>query len=187
MSQPSSPSVTELLNRWCQGDEQAAEQAFSALYPELKKIARRALGRGRAPDALATTELVHEAFLRLEAQRDVAWQNREQLLAIASMMMRRAVVDDVRFRGRARRGGGVAPAELDSGIAARDPISDSFVLADAIEHLRKAYPRAAAVVTMRYFGGMTMPEIAAALDLSLSTVEGDRRLAMAWLRRHFAA
>lgn len=178
--------LTELLNRWIAGDARIAEEVFETLYPELKVIAHAQLARARGGE-IQTTELVHEAYIRLQKQRAVEWKSREHLFGIASLLMRRLLVDSIRAQGAERRGAGAVRIELDEeSLVARTTGEEALDLDAALEKLELEAPRPAAVVTMRYFGGMTMEEIATALEISVSTVESDWRFARAWLRRSLA-
>lgn len=179
-----SPALSDLLARWCRGDGAACAEVFERLYPDLKRLARRALRRGAGRQSLQTTDVVHEAFLRLQVQHHASYQNQDQLCAVASLMMRRLIVDRIRARQRQRRGGGRVRIDLGDAVLIEQPAgADALAVGDAIARLEGRHPRPAAVITMRFFGGMTVPAVAHALALSISTVEADARLALAWLRR----
>ena len=178
--------VTRLLQAWQAGDETALEPLLAATYPELRRIAHNFFrGEARAV-TLQPTALVHEAFLRLIGQNRVDWKGRAHFLGIAATMMRRILVDRARARAAAKRGAApglpitvVDPIARASG---RAPI-DVLALDQALERLASLDPQQARLVELRYFGGLTIDETAAALDISSATVERDWRSARAFLRR----
>ena len=178
--------VTRLLQAWQAGDETALEPLLAATYPELRRIARNFFrGEARAV-TLQPTALVHEAFLRLVGQNRVDWKGRAHFLGIAATMMRRILVDRARARAAAKRGAAAGPP-----ITVVDPIArasgrapiDLLALDQALERLAGLDPQQARLVELRYFGGLTIDETAAALDISTATVERDWRSARAFLRR----
>jgi RNA polymerase sigma factor (TIGR02999 family) len=178
--------VTRWLVAWQAGDEAALEPLLAALYPELRRIAHN-LFRGEARAlTLQPTALVHEAFLRLIDQNRVDWQGRAHFLGVAATMMRRILVDRARARATAKRGAGAGPpvtlVDPMARAATRAPI-DLLALDQALERLAGLDAQQARLVELRYFGGLTIDETAAALDVSTATVERDWRSARAFLRR----
>lgn len=167
------------------------EDIFPVIYAELKKVARRYLGRERRNHTLQPTALVNEAWLRLENQHGNEWQGRTHGLAIAAQAMRRLLVDHGRHQKRQKRGGGVAPVALDELMKAATtrevPVEDLLTLEDALTRLESVDPRAAQVVSLRFFSGLSAPEVAAHLGVSLRTVEADWTHARAWLKREMSA
>ena len=175
--------VTTLLQKW-NVDVEARSDALELLYDDLKRHAARWLRREHA-STLSTTALVHESYLRLEHQKR-PWQSREQFLAIAARMMRRILVDRARARRAAKRA--VLLVELQEVDAIEKPPSaDIVAVDDALHDLSKEDYRAAHLVELRYFGGMTQDEAAAALSVSPATAARDWAYARAWLFRRLRA
>ena len=168
----------------------SADDIFPLIYGELKKVARRYLGRERRNHTLQPTALVNEAWLRLENQHGSEWQGRTHGLAIAAQAMRRLLVDHGRHQKRQKRGGGAAPMALDELVKAATmgavPVEDLLTLEAALTRLETVDPRAAQVVSLRFFSGLSAPEVAEHLNVSLRTVEADWTHARAWLRRELA-
>jgi RNA polymerase sigma factor (TIGR02999 family) len=172
--------VTALLKVW-NVDAGARDDALDLLYAELKRHAARHLRRERADHTLSTTALVHESYMRLAAQGGV-WQNRDQFLAVASRMMRRILVDYARARAANKRA--ALFVELNEAEAA-GPVrsADLLELDDALDELSREDARAAQLVELRYFSGMTQDEAAAVLSVSAATAARDWQYARAWLFR----
>ena len=154
----------------------AASQLFPLVYGELRKVARNYLGRERAEHTLQPTALVNEAWLRLRDQRRVDWQGRTHVLAVGAQAMRRVLIDHGRGRRRQKRGGGEAHVTLHTWLNAVNDqpveVEDALALDAALTKLATVDERQASIVEMRYFGGMTVPEVAEALGVSVRTVEG---------------
>ncbi len=167
-----------------------AEDIFPAIYSELQKVARRYLSRERRNHTLQPTALVNEAWLRLENEHGAEWQGRTHGLALAAQAMRRLLVDHGRHQKRQKRGGGVAPVQIDDLLHAAAtgavPVEDLLTLEAALTRLEAIDPRAAQVVSLRFFSGMSAPEVAQHLGVSLRTVEADWTHARAWLKRELA-
>ena len=181
---PLPDDLTRLLLAWRDGEPGALDRLAPLVYDELRRQARRQLHGERAGHTLQPTALVHEAFLRLVEQRRAQWQNREQFFAVASRAMRRVLVDHARARMAAKRGDGQTLVALDEARApSASPGVDVLALDRALDRLAGLDPRQARVVELRYFGGLTAPETAAALDVSLATVNRDWAMARAWLFR----
>jgi RNA polymerase sigma-70 factor, ECF subfamily len=161
----------------------ALDEIMPVLYADLRRLARSFLGRERKGHTLQPTALVHEAYLRLSGQNSVDWQNRAQVLALAARMMRRVLLDHASSRGRAKRGGG--ERLLVGGEAAGTfPAPVDFIDLDrALTQLQQRDPQQAAVVELRFFGGLTIDETAGALNLSAATVEREWSTARLWLSR----
>ena len=168
----------------------AAGELFPMIYGELRRVARRYLGRERKNHTLQPTALVHEAWMRLQNDRAVQWHGRTQGLALAAQAMRRLLVDHGRHQKRDKRGGGVAPVTLDdllkAAATAAVPVEDLLTLEAALTRLEVVDPRGAQVVILRFFSGMSSPEVAEHLQVSVRTVESDWTHAKAWLRRELA-
>ena len=172
--------VTALLRTW-NSDPAARSDVLELLYSELKRQAARHLRAERADHTLCTTALVHEGYLRLAAQKG-AWQNRHQFLAVASRMMRRILVDHARSRRATKRE--ALLVELDEAETPAVALSaDLLALDEALDDLALEDPRAAQLVELRYFSGLTQDEAAAALSVSMATVARDWTFARAWLFR----
>jgi RNA polymerase sigma-70 factor, ECF subfamily len=168
----------------------APTELFPVIYGELRRVAKRYLNRERKNHTLQPTALVHEAWLRLQNDRGIEWQGRTHGLALGAQAMRRLLVDHGRFQKREKRGGGAQPVALDDLLKAATtgavPIEDLILLEAALTRLEAVDPRAAQVVALRFFSGMSNPEVAEHLKLSVRTVEGDRSHAKAWLKRELS-
>lgn len=172
--------VTALLRDW-NSDASARSDVIELLYNELRRQAARHLRRERADHTLCTTALVHESYLRLASQKG-AWQNRDQFLAVASRMMRRILVDHARGRRASKREALLVELhEID--IPEPRQSVDLVALDEALDDLALEDPRAAQLVELRYFSGMTQDEAAVALSVSMATVARDWTFARAWLFR----
>jgi RNA polymerase sigma-70 factor, ECF subfamily len=179
--------VTAILRAWTGGDERALDRLLPVLYEELRRTARAYMRRERSGHTLQTTALVNEVFLRLVDIHQVQWHDRVHFLTLAAQLMRRILVDHARRRGYRKRGGGERPVPLDESAMISPGWSPHFVAVDdALNGLAKQDARKAKVVEMRFFGGLSVEETAAALDVSTQTVLRDWSLAKAWLRREMA-
>jgi RNA polymerase sigma factor (TIGR02999 family) len=179
-----SPSVTKLLLEWGHGSSVARDELMPLVYEELRRLAGARLRDERADHTLQATAIVHEAYLRLVDQRRVRWRNRAHFFAIAARMIRRILVDHARRRQAGKRGGGRVRVTMDeewAGLAERD--LDLVALDEALRELAELDPELARLVEMRFFGGLTIEETAAALEISPATVKREWAAARAWLRR----
>lgn len=175
-------SVTAWLQAWTAGDREAGEHLFALVYPELKKLARRFLARERADVPLGATELVHETFLRLVAQRQDHWQNRDQFFALAATLARRVLVDQAKHGRRRKRGGGVIHVTFEEGLLPGEPLNvDLLALDDALVELARIRLTTARIVELRFFAGLDLVETARILGVSRATVLRQWRFAKAWL------
>jgi RNA polymerase sigma factor (TIGR02999 family) len=174
--------ITELLVAWRHGDEAALQQLIPLVHRELHQIARRCLKGERPGHTLQPTALVNEAYLRLVDVRRVNWKNRTHFLAMSARLMRRVLVDFARSRQYQKRGGGVMKVSLDEahGVSTERG-QDLVALDEALTTLSAVDERKARVIEMRFFGGLTVEETAAVLNVSRETVLRDWRLARAWL------
>jgi RNA polymerase sigma-70 factor, ECF subfamily len=175
--------ITGWLRAWSNGDEAALERLTPLVYGELHRRARRLMGRERDGHSLQPTELIHEAYLRLVGSTPVDWHDRSHFYALAARLMRQILVDHARSRGRQKRGGAALPVTLDEGVMCPQGSLDLGRLDDALQALADTDGRKSRVVELRFFGGFSVDEVAAILDVSPQTVLRDWRLAKAWLQR----
>lgn len=178
--------ITHLLHNWKSGDEQAMNRLMGIVYDQLKLMAHRYTIKEKADNTLNTTGLVHEAFLRIVDQQN-SYQNRSHFYAIVATCMRRVILEVARSRKTQKRGSGVPKIELkDYFLISSDDAAQILAVNDALTRLEQFDERVAQVVEMRYFGGMTLTEIADALECSPATVKRDWRLAKTWLHAEFS-
>lgn len=193
MSEDAKTRITEILEDRG-ADAQSADELMGLVYDQLRRLAQGYLMRERAGHTLDATALVHEAYEKLVDQRSVDWNGRSHFFAVGAQAMRRLLVDHARGRGREKRGGSRDRVTLDAsrldpggsepGVGQVDIAFEELLeLDDALTQLATLDPRAARIVELRYFSGLTVPEVAEALEISVSTVEGDWRHARSWLRR----
>jgi RNA polymerase sigma factor (TIGR02999 family) len=176
--------ITQLLRAWGGGDEQALEQLTPLVYDELRKAAKRHMGRERDGHTLQTTALINEVYLRLVDLDGVGWQDRTHFFAICARLMRRILTDYARSRSYLKRGGDARRVTLDEALlVAADPPLDLMALDGALSKLGEVDSRKSSVVELRFFGGLTLKEIAEVLKISSDTVTRDWNLAKAWLMR----
>ncbi len=172
--------VTELLQRWNGGDADARQAVIERIYDELGAIAGRYLAGERAAVDLQPTALVHEAYMRLVDIDRIEWQGRAHFLAMAARIMREFLVDAARRRNAAKRDGGIQVTL--AGIAGDgQPATEILALNEALERLAAADPDRALLVELRFFGGLTIEETAAVLELSPTAVKRSWRVARGWL------
>ena len=177
-------SVTQLLVDWSQGDQAALNKLMPLVYSELRRLARNHLRRERLDHTLQPTALVNEAYLKLADQRRVRWQNRAQFFGVAAQLMRRILVDHAREHQAAKRGGAdqqrlsITSAE---GLA-KQPGVDLLALNEALDELATTDPQQSRIVELKFFGGLSVEEIAEVLGISHATVGRDWKMARAWLR-----
>lgn len=184
MSEEASGGVTQLLLEWRAGDESALEKLIPLVYRELRAVARQCLRAERGGNTLQTTALVHEAYLRLVQSSRVQWRDRAHFFAVTAQLMRRVLVDEARKRLVQKRGGGRTRVTLDEDAACTaEPPIDLLALDDALIRLARHAPRKARVVELRYFGGLTIEESAAAMEVSPDVVKREWRTARLWLLR----
>lgn len=177
------PNITRILERWGSGDESALEELVPLLYKELRRMAANYLRRERHELTLQPTALINEVFIRLIDQHDINWQSRAHFFGIAARLMRRILVDRVRVRQAAKRGGQHYSLSLSKAdqIAGR-PNIDLLALNLALQKLDKLDPLQVRIVELRFFGGLTIEESAEVLSVSHATLERHWKVARAWLR-----
>jgi RNA polymerase sigma factor (TIGR02999 family) len=177
-------TVSQLLQAWGRGDLQAREDLIPLVYRQLRQQAAAYLRHERRDHTLQPTALVNEAYIRLQGQQRVAWLNRAQFLGVAAQIMRRILVDHARERQAAKRAGGVK-VTLDDEVGTVQPFDCELLgLNDALQELARLDERQAQIVEMKYFGGLSEEEVAAALSLSRATITREWQSARAWLYRH---
>jgi RNA polymerase sigma factor (TIGR02999 family) len=176
------PSVTELLHRTADGSKDAEAALIAVVYSELRQIARRLMRGEAANHTLQPTALVHEAYLRLAQPKGVAFNDRTHFFAVAATVMRRILVDYARAKRADKRGGGERSAVdlLGPSINLDEP-ERVLAIDVALNRLSQLDERQARIVELRFFAGMTIDEIAEALEISPSTVKREWQLARAWL------
>ena len=174
--------VTLLLGRWRDGDQAALDALIPAIYRQLRHVARARL-RGEGPSqSLLTTDLVHEAYLRLAGVDSLTFENRAHFFAVAARLMRQILVDHARRKHADKRGAGVTVLDIDEPSPGVAPVSVDILALDlALEELAAIDHRASRVVELKFFAGMTIEETATTLDVSTATVERDWTMAKAWL------
>ena len=192
MNHPSNPGepepetsgeVTLLFDRWRGGEDEARAELVTLLYHELRQLARTQLSREHGHRTLQPTELLNEALARLLGS-EVTPENRSHFFSLAARAMRRVLVDHARKRSASKRFDPRERVELDAGeTPSEEPDLDVLAVHHALERFAEIAPRPARLVELRYFGGLTNPEAAEVLDISLASVERDWRLARLWLRR----
>ena len=174
--------MTGLLQAWGEGDPAARDRLIPLIYDELRRRAAGQLRRERAGHSLRPPDLVHETYLRLRAQNS-GWQNREQLFAVASKLMRRILVDHARKRAAAKRGGGLRLTLTEDLAAPPAAEPDMLDLDTALDELQAMDERLATLVELRFFGGLGIEEAARALEVSVATANRDWVTARSWLYR----
>jgi RNA polymerase sigma factor (TIGR02999 family) len=184
MVSPRPPDVTALLAGWAGGDRQALDQLVPLVHAELRRLAMRQMAGERAGHVLAATALVNEAYLRLIDITRVQWQDRRHFFAVASSVMRRILVDLARAQHNLKRGGQFVRVTFsdDLPVVAAHPPS-IMAVHEAIESLAAVDERKSRVVEMRFFGGLSVQEIADVLDVSPETVKRDWKFSKSWLAR----
>jgi RNA polymerase sigma factor (TIGR02999 family) len=176
--------VTQIVNKITAGDKLAAEQLFPLLYDEFRKLARRYLKNEAFGHTLEPTALVHEAYLKMVDQTRVEWHGKTHFFAVGAQAMRRILVDHARRRHRVKRGGGRLRITLDESLAiSTEKSEDLLALDEALSKLAEVDPRQATIVELRFFGGLSVAEVAEVLGVSKRTVEGEWTMVRAWLRR----
>ena len=181
------PEITRLLAEWSGGNQAALDTLIPVIYDELRRLASNYMRGERSGHLLQTTALVNEAYMRLLERRNVSCQTRSQFFAVAAQVMRRVLVDYARSRDRAKRGlGAVALSLEDVAILSENRADELLSIHAALDRLEALDPRKGRVFEMRYFGGMSLEEVAGTLSISAVTVERDWKMAKLWLRREIA-
>jgi RNA polymerase sigma factor (TIGR02999 family) len=184
MRTPPPNEITQFLLRWSRGDKSALDQLMPVVYDELYKLAHSYLRRERPGHTLQPTALINEAYLRLIKQDFPEWLSRGHFYGVAAQLMRQILVEYARARAADKRGGGAQKFSLDEALTFSDEKAAELVtLNDALIALAKFDERKVRIIELRYFGGLSLEETAAALGLSIATIGNEMRLARAWLRR----
>jgi RNA polymerase sigma factor (TIGR02999 family) len=184
MATRSSQGITQLLERWSQGDEEALDQLMPLVYDELHRLAGAYLRSERREHTLQPTALVNEAYLKLIQQRNIQWQNRAQFFGVAAQLMRRILVDHARATYADKRGGDRVNVSLKNiGAFGTQPTTDVLALHDVLNRLAEIDADQSRIVELRFFGGLTIDEAAEVMQVSHSTVEREWKIAKAWLKR----
>jgi RNA polymerase sigma-70 factor (ECF subfamily) len=184
MATRSPEGVTQLLERWSQGDEEALGQLMPLVYDELHRLAGAYLRRERREHTLQPTALINETYLKLIDQRHPNWKNRAQFFGVAAQLMRRILIDHARRHHASKRGGDRLNVSLRNlGAFGNQPDADLLTLHDALERLAKIDPEQSRLVELKFFGGLTIEETAEVMEVSHGTVEREWKIARAWLKR----
>ena len=173
--------ITGLLDRWRSGDVEAANQLMEMVYGDLHKIAAREMRREHGEHTLQTTAVLHEAYLRIFRSAPVEWKDRAHFFAVAAQQLRRVLLDHARRANSEKRGGGIVKLPLldsDVGVNIDERL---LALDEALVRLEGLDPRAAKVVELRFFGGLTESDSAEVLDISIATLKRDWDFAKTWL------
>jgi len=179
---PAPFDVTGLLKRWSAGDPQARDELIPLVYDRLRQLAHQRLRHAPGQHSLNTTALVHETYLRLVDAPRVDLPDRAHFLALAAQVMRNFLINHAHARRAAKRGGGLAPVQLEEALWLSDEDLDAVTeLHEALERLKALNSRQSELLEHRYFGGLSLEETAAVLGLSLATVKRELRSARAWL------
>ena len=179
--------ITRLLRAWTGGQAGAPERLMPLVYEELHRLAKRYMVREREGHTLQATALVHESYLRLIDASSVTFEDRAHFFGMCATLMRRILVDSARSHGAWKRGGDWRPVQLEEALVVSAESDVDFVgLDDALKALEKEDPRKSRVVELRFFGGLSVQETAAALKISVETVMRDWKLAKSWLRRELS-
>jgi RNA polymerase sigma factor (TIGR02999 family) len=184
---PPKPDITTLLRAWTAGNRRALDELLPIVYEELRQLAHARMQGERHGDVLQTTALVNEAYLRLVDIHQLHWQDRAHFFAVSAELMRRILVDQARARACLKRGGGTARISLEEcATIEQEREAELLDLDDALRALEKLDERKGRIVNLRFFGGLTVEETAAVLDVSPQTVHRDWKLSKAWLTREMS-
>jgi RNA polymerase sigma-70 factor, ECF subfamily len=187
MSKVSQEDITGLLLKWSNGDKAALDQLIPIVYEELRRLARGQMRRERADDSMQTTALVNEAYIRLVDYKRMRPEDRSHFLGIAAQAMRRILIERARSRNSTKRGSGMPrlPLEEAANLAEAND-AEMVALDEALINLATFDPRKSQIVELKYFGGLTIVEIAKVVGVSTPTVERDWHMAKIWLHREIS-
>ena len=182
-----SETITQLLQKWSDGDKKALDELMPLVYSELRRMANKYLRSERSDHTLQPTALVNELYLRLTAQDRFTYKDRARFFGMAAKLMRSILVDHARKRKAVKRGGEPYMLSLSKADRiSRKPDLDLVLLDDALNRLAVLNPQYSETVELRFFGGLTIQETAEVLSVSHATVERDWSFARAWLRREMS-
>jgi RNA polymerase sigma factor (TIGR02999 family) len=177
--------VTRVLLDWNRGDPEALNELVSLVFADLRRLARKCMGKERVDHTLQPTALVHELFLKLSGQRKVDWENRTQFFSFAAQLMRNLLVDHARRRSTEKRGQGVPRLSLDEALGVPSELGVELEALDqALSDLARLDPRQSRIVELRFFAGLSVDEVREVLGCSRATVIRDWRTAKLWLLRY---
>lgn len=180
--------VTQLLDAVATGKREASEKLLPLVYGDLRKLATARMARLAPGQTLQATALVHDAYLRLVGSNELGWQGRAHFFGAAARAMRDILADHLQRKGSLKRGGHFRRVGENTAmeLSCDGPSDDALAVEEALQEFEHAYPRKAEVVTLSFFGGLTIEEVAEVLELSSRTVERDWRFAKAWLNSRLA-
>jgi RNA polymerase sigma factor (TIGR02999 family) len=182
MGNPARTAVTQVLRRLTDGEEQAAASLLPLVYAELRRLARSRMAKIPPGQTLQPTALVHEAYLHLVGSRDPGWESRGHFFAAAARAMREILVTQARRKAALKRGGDRLRLDAeDLPLSIEPPSEDLLALNEALEHLERDDPRKGRIVMLRYFAGLSREETAAALGLTVRTIDREWRYIKTWL------
>ena len=182
-----SKQVTQLLIDWSKGNEQALETLMPLVYAELRQMAKRYMRKQPSGHTFQTTELIHEAYLKLAGNEDKEWKNRTHFFGVASQAMRHILVDHARTKTTDKRGGNPARVVLDETAAVTPARANEIIaLNDALVELETLDERKSRVVELKFFGGLSQQQIAEVLGVSRETIKRDWRFSRTWLLRELS-
>ncbi|MFO0837400.1 MAG: ECF-type sigma factor [Phycisphaerae bacterium] len=183
----SDATITELVRQSADGRKSSVNRLLPLVYDELRALAQHLLEQERAGHSLQATALVNEAYLKLVDQTRARYQDRAHFFAVAAQAIRRILIDHARARGAAKRGGDWAATPLDANVLECGATGvELLALEDALAELERLSERQARIVEMRFFAGLSIDEVAAALSTSARTIDGEWAMARAWLRRRMS-
>ncbi len=182
VTNPDGQDITAMLAAWNGGDGHALDRLMEIAYPELRRVARQYLAGRRPGDSLESAVLANEAYVKLVRSGGIQCENKAHFLALCSQIIRRILVDHARRRGFAKRGGKALRVSLDDVLLAAEERGVELLALDrALDELARIDARKSRVVELRYFGGLSIEETAAVLNVSIDTTKRDWRMAKAWL------
>jgi RNA polymerase sigma factor (TIGR02999 family) len=182
MTRESSSAITLLLKAWGGGDQTAFEKLVPLVHAELRRLARRYMGRERVGHTLQPTALINEVYLRLIDWGSISWQDRAHFFGLSARLMRRVLVDHARRQRRGKRGGDAVTIAFDeAAVVPRESTADLVAIDDALNALATHDVRKSQIVELRFFGGLSVEETAEVLKISSRTVKREWSLARAWL------
>jgi RNA polymerase sigma-70 factor, ECF subfamily len=179
--------VTRLLKEVRSGDKEATSRLIAAVYGELRQVAGRAMRRERPGHTLQPTALVNEAFLRLVNQTGIEWKDRAHFFGVAARLMREILVDYARSHAAAKRGGGIKITLVDSLIISEGRLEEVVAWDEVLGRLEQLDPRQSRIVELRFFGGLSVEEVAEVMEISTPTVKREWASAKAWLHRQLTS